>query len=215
MHALKSNQGTFSVRWPLLLTFLAVPLGLFGQSSSWMVKVGSQVPDCLVGAPSDMKLAEGCQSHQALAFIPNEIWIHQNDNITWTQATEENHTVTFLYEPQPTPLGVPPYPAAQQRQSNAVGCSAYGGVTSPNNSAYDPSGAMGLKCVSSGVLPNYGSTFTVSFPSQGNFKFTCLIHASMYGTKIGQVGASKYEKRQLIYKYVVRAQGITPTIRTL
>jgi hypothetical protein len=96
MHALKSNQGTFSVRWPLLLTFLAVPLGLFGQSSSWMVKVGSQVPDCLLGAPSDMKLAEGCQSHQALAFIPNEIWIHQNDNITWTQATEENHTVAFL-----------------------------------------------------------------------------------------------------------------------
>lgn len=163
----------------LLFALLAVPLSSFAQ---WQVKVGSQVPDCLVGAASDAKLAQGCQSRQALAFIPNEIWIHQNDSITWTQATEENHTVTFVYQPQPAPLGVPPYPAAQQRPSNAVGCSAYGGVVSPNDSAYDPSGSAGLKCVNSGVLPNYGSTYTVSFPAQGNYKFTCLIHASMNGT---------------------------------
>lgn len=182
MITLKSNREIFHLRWVLLLAVFAVPLSSFGQVGSWTVKVGSQVPDCLVGAPSDNKLAEDCQSHQALAFIPNEIWIHQNDNITWTQATEENHTVTFVYEPQPTPLGVPPYPAAQQRPSNAVGCSVYGGVVSPNNSAYDPSGAQGLKCVNSGVLPSYGSMFTVSFPAQGNFKFTCLIHASMNGT---------------------------------
>lgn len=95
---------------------------------------------------------------------------------------KENHTVTFVYEPQPTPLGVGPYPAAQQRPSNAVGCRADGAVVSPNNSAYDPSGAKGLKCVNSGVLPNYGSTLTVNFPAQGNFKFTCLIHSSMFGT---------------------------------
>jgi plastocyanin len=158
-----------------------VPLSVFGQSTTWQVKVGSQVPDCLVGAPSDSKLAEGCQAHQAIAFLPNEIWVHQNDSITWTQATEENHTVTFVYEPQPTALGVGPYPAAQQRPSNAVGCSAYGGVTSASNSAYDPSGAKGLQCVNSGVLPSYGSTYTVSFPAQGNFKFTCLIHSSMNG----------------------------------
>ena len=34
----------------------------------------------------------------------------------------------------------------------------------------------------SGALANHGDTFTVIFPAQGNFKFTCLIHASMYGT---------------------------------
>jgi plastocyanin len=177
----KSIQDTFTTRCFLLLALLAVPLSVFGQSTTWLVKVGSQVPDCLVGAPSDSKLAEGCQAHQAIAFLPNEIWVHQNDSITWTQATEENHTVTFVYEPQPTALGVGPYPAAQQRPSNAVGCSAYGGVTSASNSAYDPSGAKGLQCVNSGVLPSYGSTYTVSFPAQGNFKFTCLIHSSMNG----------------------------------
>ena len=35
---------------------------------------------------------------------------------------------------------------------------------------------------SGGALVNYGDKFTVKFPAQGNFKFTCLIHASMNGT---------------------------------
>ena len=163
----------------LLVVGLAVPLSTFGQ---WQAKVGAQSPDCLVGGDSDLKLASGCQAYQAMAFIPNEIWIHQNDSITWTRATDEGHTVTFLYQPQPATLGAPPYPAAQQRPSNAVGCTAYGSATIPDNSAYDPSGTEGLQCVHSGTIAAYGDTYTVQFPAEGNFKFTCLIHASMYGT---------------------------------
>jgi plastocyanin len=177
----------------LLLVLSAVPLCSFGQSggnaggqngqaTSWNAAVGAQRLDCLVGGASDDKLAAGCEAQQAIAFLPNEMWIHAGDSITWTQTTEESHTVTFLYQPQPLPLGTAPYPAAQQRQSNATGCMAYGSVVSPDNSAYDPSGTHGLKCVHSGPLPSYGSTFTVKFPAQGNFKFTCLIHNSMFGT---------------------------------
>src|SRR6516164_9492072 len=136
----------------LLVVGLAVPLSTFGQ---WQAKVGAQSPDCLVGGDSDLKLASGCQAYQAMAFIPNEIWIHQNDSITWTHATDEGHTVTFLYEPQPATLGVGPYPAAQQRPSGAVGCTAYGGATSASGSAYDPSGVAGLQCVNSGTLSPY------------------------------------------------------------
>jgi plastocyanin len=33
---------------------------------------------------------------QALAFLPNEFWIHTNDSIRWTLASTEIHTVTFL-----------------------------------------------------------------------------------------------------------------------
>jgi hypothetical protein len=33
---------------------------------------------------------------QALAFLPNEIWIHAGDSITWTFPVSEPHTVTFL-----------------------------------------------------------------------------------------------------------------------
>jgi plastocyanin len=171
---LKSLRG-----WLVLLALLAFPLGSFAQ---WQAKVGAQFPNCLVGGDADLKLATGCQARQAMAFIPNEIWIHQGDSITWTRGTDEGHTVTFLYQPQPATLGLPPYPAAQQRLSNAVGCSAYGGAITAGNSAYDPSGAAGFQCVHSGTIMAYGDTYTVQFPAQGNFKFTCLIHASMYGT---------------------------------
>jgi plastocyanin len=35
-------------------------------------------------------------SHQALAFLPNEIWIHAGESVTWTFGVDEIHTVTFL-----------------------------------------------------------------------------------------------------------------------
>lgn len=71
----------FHARWLLLLVLLAVPLSSFAQ---WQAKAGAQSPDCLVGGDADLKLAQGCEARQAMAFIPNEIWIHQNDSITWT-----------------------------------------------------------------------------------------------------------------------------------
>jgi plastocyanin len=105
-----------------------------------------------------------------MAFEPNEIWIHAGDSITWTHRTDEGHTVSFL---QP----------GQVRPSNAVGCTAIGGsATTPSNSAYDPSGPAAEQCVNSGTLGGNGDTYTVQFPTAGNYKFTCLIHAGMYGT---------------------------------
>jgi plastocyanin len=179
---MKTTFGSIPVflqRAVLAAAFLVPQLA---SAAQWSVKLGAQVPDCLAGAEGDAKLAAGCQARQMMAFVPNEIWIHQNDSITWTHATDEGHTVTFLYEPQPATLGVGPYPAAQQRPSGAVGCTAYGGLpVSPDNSAYDASGVAGVQCVNSGTLANYGATYTVKFPAQGNFKFTCLIHASMFG----------------------------------
>ena len=178
MKSLGSIPFSSTFRSVLLLGAFLIPQLTFGQ---WQARLGSQVPDCSAGAEGDVKLANGCQARQVMAFVPNEIWIHQNDSITWTHATDEGHTVTFLYQPQPATLGVGPYPAAQQRPSGAVGCTAYGGATSADGSAYDPSGVAGLQCVNSGTLSPYGETYTVNFPAQGNFKFTCLIHASMFG----------------------------------
>jgi plastocyanin len=206
--------------WLLLLALLAVPLSSVGQ---WKAKAGAQFPDCLVGADSDAKLAAGCQAAQAMAFIPNEIWIHQNDTITWTMATEENHTVTFLYEPQPATLGVGPYPSAQQRPSNAVGCTAYGGAITPSGSSYDPSGAAGLQCVhsgaaaSGGALVNYGDSFTVKFPAPGNFKFTCLIHASMNGTVhvVDPTAALPYSQSSYDLQTLARTFDITTNLAPL
>jgi plastocyanin len=164
--------------WVLALALLAVPLS---SSAQWKAKAGAEIPDCMHGGGGDNLLASGCGAGQAMAFIPNELWIHQNDSVTWALGTDEGHTVTFLYQPLPAAPGAP-YPAAQQRPSGAVGCTAYGGATSPNNSSYDPNGQLGLQCVNSGTIAAYGDTFTVQFPTQGNFKLVCLIHSSMNGT---------------------------------
>jgi plastocyanin len=98
------------------------------------------------------------QGHQVLAFLPNELWIHQGDSVTWSFPTAERHTVSFL-----TP--------GQVRQKFQVGCP--GSV--PSGATYD-----GTSCVNSDVLMN-GQTYTVTFPQRGNFKLACLVHLYMTG----------------------------------
>ena len=98
------------------------------------------------------------QGHQVLAFLPNELWIHEGDSVTWSFPTAERHTVSFL-----TP--------GQVRQKFQVGCP--GSV--PSGATYD-----GTSCVNSDVLMN-GQTYTVTFPHRGNFKLTCLVHLYMTG----------------------------------
>jgi plastocyanin len=58
------------------------------QAQSWQASAGAQTPDKAV---------------QALAFLPNEIWIHAGDSITWTFPVPEPHTVSFLTAGQVRP----------------------------------------------------------------------------------------------------------------
>ena len=64
----------------LLVTFATGTL----QAKEWQAWVGTQSRD---------------MGSQALAFLPNELWIHTNDSIRWTLASTEIHTVTFLIPP--------------------------------------------------------------------------------------------------------------------
>jgi len=96
---------------------------------------------------------------QAVAFLPNEIWIHAGDSITWTFASGDVHTVTFLTVGQLYPFdftqGCPPI--------------------SPSGSTFD-----GSTCVSS--APSVaGQTFQVIFPKPGNYEIVCLVHPEMFG----------------------------------
>jgi len=122
-----------------LLIVLIVPPSTLADT--WQLQVGAQTGD---------------KANQALAFLPNEIWIHTGDSITWTFVTDEVHTVTFL-----TP--------AQVRPSRFAGCPG----TTPDFSTYD-----GTACVNSGILQG-GATYTVAFPLTGNFKLVCLAHPDM------------------------------------
>lgn len=138
---MKNCKSPIPLRRLLLLAALIIPQAVHAES--WHATVGAQNHD---------------KGRQALAFLPNEIWIHAGDSITWTFAVDEFHTVSFL---QP----------AQIRPPFAVGCPG----TTPNDSSFN-----GSTCVNSGPLTTPGS-FTVMFPTAGNFKLVCLVHENMTG----------------------------------
>ena len=134
-----------------LLIGLLVPHSVLADT--WQLQVGAETAD---------------RAKQALAFLPNEIWIHNGDAIRWTFPTQERHTLTFL-----TPGQVRP-PLFGPTWGVEVGCPG----TTPDGSSFD-----GSTCVHSGVLISGTSTptYSVQFPSPGNFKFVCLAHADMTG----------------------------------
>jgi plastocyanin len=131
------------------LTFLTVFCAavVFSQAvhaQSWQAIAGAQSPD---------------KGRQALAFLPNEIWIHAGESVTWTFATDEPHSVTFLMP-------------GQVRPSYLAGCPG----TTVNGAPFDNSA-----CVNSGRIGAPGTTFTVVFPKPGNYRLVCLVHANMTG----------------------------------
>jgi plastocyanin len=143
-------------RWTLALSVLIIPQLVQAQ---WQVIAGVESPN---------------RGSQALAFLPNELWVHTGDSIRWTFPTHERHTLTFLKPGQTRPPGFGPIFGIP------VGCP---GLT-PDGSSFD-----GTACVTTGVLllgedttPTESSpTYTVNFPAAGNFKFVCLVHADMTG----------------------------------
>jgi plastocyanin len=133
------------------LAMAGLALGLavtpLAHATQWRAVVGAQ--------SSDM-------GHQALAFLPSEIWIHAGDSINWRFASAEVHTLSFLAPDSVRPpffIGCPPGPPP--------------GVT-PSGSSFN-----GSNCVNTG--PVVGGTYTVRFPTAGNYKLVCLLHEGMTG----------------------------------
>jgi plastocyanin len=142
MKASTSVRFSAVLHWMAMLAVLTIPQLVLAES--WHATVGAQSTN---------------KGRQALAFLPNEIWIHAGDSITWKAETDENHTVTFLKSGQIRPPFRPVF----------VGCPGF----SPNDSTFD-----GSTCVTTGAIAA-GQTFTVIFPTAGNFKLVCIIHANM------------------------------------
>jgi plastocyanin len=130
-----------------------------GSATAWQAAAGAQRTDMGI---------------QALAFLPNELWVHVGDSITWTFPTPEIHTVTFLQQnfltnPQqvrPNRPGVPGggCPGTTTDGSNFDGSTC---LTSPEITVISP--------------PPPNNTYTVVFPKAGNFKLVCLVHNNMTG----------------------------------
>lgn len=111
---------------------------------------------------------------QALAFLPNEMWIYAGDSVRWTFPTHERHTLTFLTASQTRPVNFGPVFGI------GVGCP---GAT-PDGASYD-----GSSCVNSDILLLPEDTnsdarppsYSVTFPTAGNYKLVCLVHPDMTG----------------------------------
>jgi len=141
-----TNHAASQLRARQFALLVALTIPISALADNWQVQVGAQTGD---------------KAYQALAFLPNELWIHAGDSITWTFPTSELHSVTFLT-------------AGQIRPSRIVGCAG-------TNSTPDFSVADGTACVNSGILTN-GATYTVVFPDTGIFKMVCLAHNDQTGT---------------------------------
>jgi plastocyanin len=139
---------SFNMTWLSCVGRLMILLPVFvlsqGAQAQWHATVGSQSVD---------------KARQALAFLPNELWIHLGDSITWNFEAGEIHTVTFL-STVPNPQVRPPFD---------VGCPGF---------SSDPATFDGSTCVTTPPFVE-GSTFTVIFPAAGNFKLVCLVHPDM------------------------------------
>ncbi len=110
----------------LVLVIVGFPYGASAQVN-WHAKVGAETPD---------------MGRQALAFLPNEIWIHAGDSVTWTFNSDEIHAVSFLVVGQ----AFPPFP---------VGCPGFSvGAASFNGSA----------CVTTPPFVKGNPSLTVTFP---------------------------------------------------
>ncbi len=141
MRLLTVSRLEWMFRCTALLAFLMAPPLM--QATEWHATVGAQSDDL---------------GRQALAFLPNEIWIHEGDSITWNFVVDEVHTLTFLT-------------AGQVRPGARAGCPGF----SSSPATFD-----GSTCVSTPRVVK-GVTFTVNFTAKGNFKFVCLVHANMTG----------------------------------
>lgn len=179
---IESQTQRISLCCALLIALLTPGLAL---ADTWQLQAGAESPD---------------RGIQALAFLPNEIWIHAGDSIRWTFPTHERHTLTFLKPGQTRP------PAFGPTFGVLVGCPG----TTPDGSSFD-----GSACVTSDVLlldqnTTTPPTYSVTFPTAGNFKFVCLIHADMTGVVHVVDGAQALPHDQNLYDRHALSEQVRP-----
>ena len=168
----------FSLRWMFLTFVLIVPQVLWGGAnpSATPQRTPGKMWFATVGAQQGND-----EGRQALAFLPNEIWIHAGDSIKWTWVADEGHTVTFIPDTEIRPFfqtvyGSPdgsPFPAQPPDDPDTTIVSSPGGALDLPSVFPDrppPPNAFGK-----------GATFTVNFPTPGNYNQVCLFHNNMTG----------------------------------
>ena len=158
-----------SERRPLVIAAFLAAVGIFlcpdtaRAAQTWQALVGAQTKD---------------MGKQAIAFLPNEMWIHVGDSINWTSGSGDIHTISFVLN-LPLPFDF------------TAGCPITG--TSSSGVVFD-----GVHCISAPPLVQ-GQSFTVKFTAAGTFKLICLVHSHMSGVIHVLPASSKLPYDQAFY----------------
>ena len=163
----------------LSVTALTIP-GALGSSASatpgpvtWHVRVGAETPDMAV---------------TAMAFLPKEIWVNAGDTVHWTSNSAEPHTVTFL-APGTT---LPEFNPFDPSQTGRAGPSVVDG------SAYANSGILATQPIF--VFTDPATSYSLGFPTTGEFTYYCLLHGLMMtGTVHVRAAGTAYPYTQQDY----------------
>lgn len=120
------------------------------------IEVGAGIND-----PEDATIA-------VLAFLPAEISVETDTDVTWEWEGAEPHSVTFL-----APGQALPDPGSEEGD-------ALFAPTAADTTSYD-----GTAFVNTGLLPagpGAPDPFTMSFATAGEYPYYCVIHPTMVGT---------------------------------
>jgi plastocyanin len=141
-----------------------------------------QPSNAAAAKPTQWFITVGAESKkgalEALDYYTNFITIDAGDSITW-KFTASAHTVSFLL-PNQSVYTAPLAPA---------------GGTTENGKAFTSSGIQAA-----------GSTYTLTFPKAGTYKFNCLLHPpEMAGEVVVRPAGSKYPHPQSYYNGYAKA----------
>ena len=138
----------------------------FAESATthWNITVGAQNSDMAV---------------QVSTYFSREITIDAGDSITWTSATAEPHTVTFLATGQAAP---------QDPFTPPAGSSSYSG-----------SGFFNSGPLLGAAAPGFAQQYTLTFTQPGTYTYVCLFHPFMTGTVHVQAAGAAYPESQSAY----------------
>ncbi|HLI26243.1 MAG TPA: plastocyanin/azurin family copper-binding protein [Chloroflexota bacterium] len=135
---------------------------------NWQAQVGAETADLGI---------------QALLFLPQALTVNVGDSITWTWASHEIHTLTFLQPGQsPPPFAIAP--------------------TTPNNFVYH-----GTEFVNSGVRAQGAPPYTVVFATPGTYTYVCLVHQKQLGTVTVNPAGTPYPNDQQFYNQQAAQQA--------
>ena len=175
LHRLKRLFGWLTVG--ALVGIALVPTPALAAATTWHVSVGAQTPD---------------MGEQANGFFNKNITVDVGDTVTWTDAVDEIHTVSFL-------SGLPEPPLFF----------IVGNQLIPNGVAFAPADGPtynGTGFANSGLFAAPGQTFSLTFTAQGTYPYLCLVHAGMIGTVTVNAAGTAYPATQSDYDRAVQPQ---------